>query len=76
MNCLEMIAEFHVGQVLYKMPVPQEGNKLKQTHIIQTGKTCRRTSSLHSALLKKYRIVVSQCPISGIQIRFLNAGRS
>lgn len=74
MNCLEMISEFHVGQVLYKMPVPQGANKLKQMHITKTGRTCRRASSLHCTFLKKYRIVVSQSPVPGIQIRSLNAG--
>lgn len=52
-DCLEMITEFHVGQVLYKMPVPQGDSKLKQMHVTKTGKTCRRTSSLHCTFLKK-----------------------
>lgn len=58
MNCLVMIAELHIGQVLYKMPVPWGDNKLKQMHIIRTGKTCRRTSSLHCTFVKKYKL----CP--------------
>lgn len=53
-------------QVLYKMPVPQGDNKLKQTCIIKAGKTCRRTSSLHCTFLRKCKIVVSQSPVSGI----------